>query len=201
MRLKYQFFALLFSIAFLALGCAKDRASDAVFTDSQFTATPDEAQTRLKDIVRDQISENSASREPQVLPVIYRRPYYFKEYFIYTDAIEDVEIEFRDNDSRARPLIAEVKLNKIRYSTQMHRKEARAAADTDFLRDVGEELLVYEWRNGRWIKTGAIFDARTTEEQINGAWVPHEEETVRVNPEEDQRGWFGRMWERIRGGE
>lgn len=182
-------------------GCARGRSSSSQFMDNEFSATQEDAQARLKDIIREKIAAESGKGEGQAIPVIYRRPYYFREYSVFPDGEDAFELDFRENDSRTRPLIAEVKLNKIRYSTQMHRKQGRAAADTTFFRDSGEETLVYEWHNGRWAQTGAIFNALKTEEQVNGQWVPHKEETVRVNPEEEHRGWFGRMWGRIRGGE
>ncbi|NLV44195.1 MAG: hypothetical protein GXY07_06825 [Candidatus Hydrogenedentes bacterium] len=201
MKPRRKLFVMALLIVVFTVGCARNRSSAPLFTDSEFSATQEDAQERLREIISQQVASESQAGEGRVVPVIHRRPYYFKEYSVYPDGPEAFEIEFRENDSRTRPLIAEVKLNKVRYSTQMHRKEGRAAADNNFYRDSGEELLVYEWHNGRWTRTGAIFNAQTTEEQVNGQWVPHKEETVRVNPEEEQRGWFGRMWERIRGGE
>ncbi len=170
-----------------------------VFSDSQFTPTRAQAEDRLREIVRGYIMETGTAQESHHAPVIRRRPYFFREYVVYPDGPDVFEVEFREVDSRIRPLLAEVKINKIRYSTRMHRKHDRAEADRNFLRDTGEETLVYEWRSGRWTLTSTFFNAHKTEEMIAGEWQPRRDETLRVIPEEDQPGWFGRVWQRIRG--
>ncbi len=169
------------------------------FRDPEFIPDQEQAKEHLKDLIREKITNENQVSESSGIPVIYRRPYYFREYSVYPDGAEGFTIEFRENDLRTRPLIAEVKLNKTRYSTKMHRKQNLAASDTDFLRDTGSQTLVFEWHNGRWVQTGAIFDAEKTDEKVNGEWVAHEEEPVRVDPAAEQRGWFGRIWERVRG--
>ncbi len=170
------------------------------FTDDTFTHSREQAEQRLHEVVRAHILEHQGM-DRHSAPLIRRRPYFFKEYFVYPDGPDAFSIEFREIDSQVRPLMAEVQINKIRYSTRMHRRRDRAEGDNDFLRDTGVETLVYEWRSGRWWRTGAIFDAHKTEEMINGAWAPRRDETLRVIPEEDQPGWFRRTWLRIRGGE
>jgi hypothetical protein len=206
MKLIQVCFVMTFFLSILTSGCASDGSQQnspagAAVTDGVFSPTQAEAEIRLKEMVTEQIQSEKQYDNTQAVPVIKRRPYYFKEYAVYPDGPDGFDVEFREIDSRTRPLMAEVNLNKIRYSTHMHRKYNLAASDSDFLRDTGKETLVFEWRNGRWTRTGAIFDAEKTEENINGQWAPRREETVRVNPEEDRPGWFGRIWQRIRGGE
>lgn len=206
MKIKWGCLLLACLTVVLVSNCARggdrnNRPGGTQITDREFRATEAEAQARLKEIVREQILAGQQTPEAKTIPIIRRRPYYFREYAVYPDGPEDFEIEFREVDSRTRPLMSEVRLNKIRYSTRMHRKYDRAAADTNFLRDTGVEVLVYEWHNGRWTRTGAIFNAQKTEEQIDGVWQPRRDEIVRVDPAAEQPGWFGRMWERIRGGE
>lgn len=176
-------------------------ASGSAFTDTAFSSNPEKAEERLREIVREYISEAQRTVDNRNAPVIRRRPYYFREYSVYPDGIDAFSVDFREIDSRIRPLMAEVQINKIRYSTRMHRKYDRAVSDTDFLRDTGVETLVFELQSSRWSRTGAIFDAHKTEEMINGEWVPRQDETVRVIPSEDRPGWFRRTWLRIRGGE
>ncbi len=171
------------------------------FTDTAFTPSRAQAEERLREIVRAHIEEAQRQADSQRAPVVQRRPYFFREYEVYPDGLDGFTVDFREIDSQTRPLMAEVRMNKIRYSTRMHRRRERAETDTDFLRDTGEETLVYELRGGRWSRTGAIFDAHKTEEMINGEWVPRREETLRVIPSEDRPGWFRRQWLRVRGGE
>ncbi len=175
------------------------RDKGEVFSDSQFSPTRVEAEARLREIVRDYIVEAGPVQEAPQAPVIRRRPYFFREYVVYPEGPDAFEVEFREIDSRIRPLLAEVQINKVRYSTRMHRKRDRAQGDRNFLRDTGVETLVYEWRSGRWTLTSAFFNAHKTEEMIAGEWQPRRDETLRVIPEEDQPGWFGRIWQRIRG--
>ncbi len=193
------FVFVLLAMALLA-GCAKDNyGSNTGLIDSSFSGDKEEAKDHLKELVRDKIISEKEYDNPTNIPVIFRRPYYFREYAVYPDGTDGFEIEFRENDSRITPLFAEVRLNKIRYSTQMYRKYNQAATDTNFLRDTGEETLHFQWQNGRWHQTGAVFNAQNTDELVDGTWEPHHEETVRVNPDAEKRGWFGRAWERIRG--
>ncbi len=171
------------------------------FTDTAFNPGRDRAEDRLREIVRAYIQEEQRQGDTQSAPLIQRRPYFFKEYAVYPDGADAFTVDFREIDSKTRPLMAEVQINKIRYSTRMHRRRDNAVADTDFLRDTGVETLVFELRGGRWVRTGAIFDAHKTEEMINGAWAPRRDETLRVIPSEDRPGFFGRIWQRVRGGE
>ena len=201
MKRRHVYSMFVLSMLAIIVGCARDRSSQNLFKDSEFSATAEDAQERLKAIIREEIAAASTEKDGSVVPVIYRRPYYFKEYAFYPDGPDGFEVDYRENDSRTSPLMAEVKMNKVRYSTQMYRKHDQAASDTNFFKDTGVETLVFEWNNGRWSRIGGIFDAQKTEEKIGDEWVPRKEETVRVNPDADKRGWFGRMWERIRGGE
>jgi hypothetical protein len=171
------------------------------FTDTMLSASPQQAEERLQEIVRSHISANQQNAEPQKVPVVRRRPYYFKEYALYPDSPDDFTMDIREEDSRIRPMMAEVVINKIRFSTRMHRKRNEAEADHAFLRDTGVETLAFELRNGRWTRTGAIFETNATEELIDGVWMPRRDETERVTPGADQPGWFMRLWNRVRGGE
>jgi hypothetical protein len=169
------------------------------FMDSSFNPDQKAAEDRLHEIVREYIATEQANAEKRNAPVVKRRPYYFREYSVYPDGAEGFSIDFREVDSRIRPMLAEVRVSKIRYSTQMHRNKGRAENDMNFMRDTGVETLVFELRSGRWSRTGKIFDAQKTEEQINGEWFPRREETERVVPSEDRPGFFKRIWMRIRG--
>ncbi len=189
-------FCLQVAAMLLFSGCSTG-SNGKTFVDSVFSPSVDEAKQRLNTVVREYIQ--AESNESGKVDVKKRRPYYFKEYAIFPDGNDAFSVEFREADSRVRPMIAEVKINKIRYSTRMHRKYDRAREDNILLRDTGVETLVYELRSGRWVRTGAIFDAEKTEEQINGEWMPRSEETQRIIPAEERPGFFKRLWMRIRG--
>lgn len=201
MNRNYKFiltavFCIQLAALLLISGCSTGSKGSS-YVDSVFSPTQDEAEQRLREVVREYIEkENNDSGKDTV---VKRRPYYFKEYAVFPDGGDGFSIEFREADSRVRPLIAEVKINKIRYSTQMHRKYDRAKEDKTLFRDTGVETLVFELRSGRWVRTGAIFDAEKTEEQINDEWMPRREETQRVIPAEERPGFFKRLWMRIRG--
>lgn len=206
MKIRYIAFPVILFISIALMNCGGGKAvqgglSVTPVIDNTFNANESEARDRLNEIVRGMITSVNNSAEANKNRVEYQRPYYFKEYVNYPGGESAFEINFREIDSRTRPLMAEVHLDKVRYSTHMHRKEASAAGDNVFFRDTGVETLIFEWHNGRWTRMGAIFEAKTTEEYLNGQWVPRREETVRINPSEDRPGWFGRLWERIRGGE
>ena len=196
--------AMVFFSLFLVLsltGCNVFRGGSGgdTFIDTRFNPGRTEAENRLRDIVSQYIQEEQAAGDQERVPVVRRRPYYFKEYVVFPDGSGAFSIDFREVDSRIRSLVAEVTLNKIRYSTRMHRKRDRAQADKDFLKDTGVETLVFELRSGRWVRTGTIFDAQKTEEFVAGEWVPRREETQRIIPSEERPGFFKRIWMRIRG--
>ena len=127
------------------------------------------------------------------------KPYYYKEYSVYPEGTERMTIEIREQDSRSRPYVADITLPKIQYSTRLHRKRQEAVEDDNFLRGTGTETLTYELRNGRWRPVGSLFVAEKTEENINGEWVPLEEEIVRTIEAEERKGWFARQWSKIMG--
>jgi hypothetical protein len=189
-------------IVLAGAGCARSgKSSRQQVMTSPFSSTEKEAEEQLRLMIREHIETNKSYTNAAQVPVIRRRPYYMKEYSVYFNGPDDFDIAFRELESKTRPLMAEVTIEKTRFSTRMHRKSARAREDHEFVRDIGVEKLVYELHNGRWTRIGAIFDARTTEEQVNGEWVPKREELERVRPEDQRPGWFGRVWNKIRGEE
>jgi hypothetical protein len=162
-------------------------------------ASKDEAESRLQSTVKGYIMAELRRGTKAKPDLVHRRPYFYKEYVEYPDGADKFDIQLRDNDSRTRPFIAEVKVNKIRFSTRMHRKRDTAEEDGNFLRDTGTETLNYELRNGRWHRLGGLYVAAKTEENLAGEWVPRRDDTVRVNPSESKPGWFKRTWSKITG--
>jgi len=156
-------------------------------------------EARLRRLVERGIQEAEAKSDARRTELIYKRPYYFREYEVYPDT--EMDIEIRDTDEKTAPFRADVTLDKQRFATRLHRRKDEAETDVNWLRDTGSETITYELRNGRWTRLGSLFVAEKTEEQINGEWVPLEEEIRRtVAAEEVEAGsWWRRAWQRVTG--
>lgn len=163
-------------------------------------ATRDELKAELRELVErhvDAVEADAASNQGRV---IRKRPYYFKEYSNYETPVSEAEVELTETESRTSPYLADVRLEKVRYATRLHRQREEARLDDSFLRDSGTETLSYELRNGRWTRVGSFFLAEKTEEQVDGEWVTVQRALQRtVQVEEPEKGWFGRAWSRITG--
>ncbi len=162
-------------------------------------ASKEEAESRLQGTLKAYILSELRRGEKAKPDLVHKRPYFFKEYVEYPDGADKCDVQLRENDSRTRPFIAEVKVNKVRFSTRMYRERDRAEEDGNFLRDTGTETLNYELRNGRWHRVGSLYVAAKTEENISGEWVPRRDETVRVTAAETKPGWFKRTWSKVTG--
>lgn len=156
-------------------------------------------EARLRRLVREGIEEAESASDSQRSELIYKRPYFFREYEVYPG--EDMDIEMRETDEKTAPLKADVTLDKQRFSTRLHRRKDEAETDFNWLRDTGTETITYELRNGRWTRLGSLFVAEKTEEQINGEWVPLEEEVRRTIAAEEVEAdsWWRRAWQRMTG--
>jgi hypothetical protein len=152
----------------------------------------DEAQLRA--IVQRHVEAAPKDADPGHANLIKARPYYFREYALYPDAGKEINVEYRKSDARTRPLQADVKLAKIRFSTRLHKKRAEAASDNAFFRDIGDETLTFELRNNRWKQIGSLFVADKTEENVNGEWVPRRPEMKRTVEAEEEEWWIVRKW-------
>lgn len=156
---------------------------------------------RLRDVLRSQMTPGtSADPDPNAAELVYSKPYYYKAYDRYPGGVDSAEITVESRDSRIRPYAAEVTAPKIRYTTRLHRERSDAQADTRFFREQGTETISYELRNGRWMKTGALFVVGQKDEYINGEWVPVVEEVRRsLQVDEEEGSWFNRFWRNLTG--
>ncbi len=188
-------------ILLLVPACARfghksDNASSEAMVSE--TVSKDSYEAELRDLVRDYVREEGS--EDGRGQVIKRKPYYYKEYSVYPDGADNMQIDIQEQESRTVPYIAQVKLPKQRFATKLHRKRDEAVADSNFLRDTGEETLTFELRSQRWHRVGSLFVAEKTEEMVNGEWVPAKEEVERtVSAEEKEGNWFNRAWSTITG--
>lgn len=190
------------SIAFN--GCSRFRDRDQVplvIEEPVEAGAVDQYETQLRDMLGRRITQIEHSRDEDKERVLYRSPYYYKEYSTYTESAQDADVDIREADSRACPYEGKAEVAKIRYTTQMHRNRSDAARDDSFVRQTGNEILNYELRNGRWKRVGGIFVVDTAEEYVNGAWVPVQEERAEdlMKEPEIKRGFFGNMWDRVSG--
>jgi hypothetical protein len=129
-----------------------------------------------------------------------KRPYFFKEYSDYAAGASDADVTLTETESRTSPYVADVKLDRTRYATRLHRSRDEARIDDSYLRDTGTETLTYELRNGRWVRVGSFFLSELTEEEVNGQWTLVQRVVERtVQAEEPQKGWFGRTMSAITG--
>ncbi len=164
------------------------------------TSTEAESRAELLRQVQNHIDKTEGAGRNEEDRVIRKRPYFYKEYSDYATGADNAIITMTETESRTSPLVADVQLERVRYATRLHRGRNEARLDDDYLRDTGTETLTYELRNGRWTRVGSFFLSETTEERVNGAWVPVQRKVERtVQTEEDQQGWFGRTISAITG--
>lgn len=163
------------------------------------TAADREAQ--LRSIVRKEVENANARDKERQQQVVWRAPYYFKEYVAYPDGPDAIEVLLQKTESRTTPYVADVKLRELRFATRYHRHRVDARDDTDFIRDTGSETMTFELRNGRWVRTGSLFVAEATEQMVDGQWVPVAAglERAPVSEEPSVWGWPKRAWAKITG--
>lgn len=152
-------------------------------------------------VVREHVQKTNSSKDADQARVIRRRPYYLREYSVYTSPEQTPKVVLQQKEKKTSPYIADVTLDKERFATRLHRKRPEAAADTSFLRDTGAEMLTYEWRNGAWVKSGSLFIADKSEENINGEWVAVAETSKRTAASEEPKseGFLKQIWYTLTG--
>ena len=158
-------------------------------------------EARLREAVDSYIQSTGKSSDDASGKLEHKKPYYFKEYYLYPNGSAQASIDIQETESRTVPYRASVKVDKQRFATKLHRKRDEAVADSNYARDTGAETLTFEMRNGRWYRAGSLFVAESTEEFVNGEWVPAKEEVERtVAAEEEQSdNWWRRAWSTMTG--
>lgn len=132
--------------------------------------------------------------------LVYRSPYYLKEYATYLETPGPEDVDIHERQSRTVPLAASVRVPKVRFATDVHRNRGQARDDDHYYRSTGQETIFFELRSGRWKRVGTLFVAEKTEEQVDGAWVDRKDPIVLQDYEpEDERGWFRRFWSGLTG--
>lgn len=145
------------------------RPADEAGADSLLAADAGH-ETKLRKIARQSFEAIERSQETRRETVVYRKPYYFKEYADYPEGTEAFVVTFHETESRTTPYYAELTIPKIRYSTRLHKSRRDAERDTRFFRDSGAETVSYELRAGRWRRIGSMFISESRQEQVGGEW-------------------------------
>ncbi len=145
----------------------------------------------LQQIVKNEIKSAMSTDKNYV----YRkRPYFWKNYSVYNNVEGPFEINIQETDSKSKPYIAKIELEKTMYYTKLHKTKRDAEEDTNFIRSSGKGILTYELRNGRWTKIGSLFVPEQTEKKVGDSWVPlKEEEIQKEQAEEPKQGWLNRI--------
>lgn len=176
-------------------------ATTAAAPPSAPVSGDEDREARLRESVDSYIQATGKSSDDATGKLEHKKPYYFKEYYLYPSGSAQANVDIQETESLTVPYRASVKVDKQRYSTKLHRKRDEAMADSNYARDTGKETLTFEMRNGRWYRAGSMFVAEKTEEFVNGEWVPAQEEVERtVAAEEAKAGsWWTRAWESVTG--
>lgn len=201
--LRISMVVLLIACTLELSGCAGRRGGNAppmALTESEMADPAVGHVEQVRKLARRDIETELRTRIEDKERVRFERPYYFKEYADYPNGSEDLEITLQETDSRTAPVQAKVQYDKIRYVTKLHTRSTAAEADRHFYRDTGEEIMTFELRNNRWVKLGATFVAERSEELVAGEWQPLQERTPRLMEDQEPRGFFGRTWNRLTGG-
>lgn len=187
-------------VSLLVSGCAGSRggneiADQGITVQEAADVDSDGHEAQLRQRVRSEIRSAERREDEFRERVLFRKPYYFKEYAEYPGEGDDFEIEVRETDNQTIPYTANVVVDKIRFSTELTRNRESAREDADFLRNTGTETITYEYNNGNWRRVGSLFVADATEEYVDGEWRQVERQPIRTfdEAEPEQRG----LWDRI----
>ena len=200
--LRIALVALLVGTMVVGSGCKTHKSNNintAVVTTEDAGSNREELEASLRALVEKEVTIANRTSKTNRDELVNRKPYWYREYVEYTDGTSNMQVKLIETESLSRPYQAEVSLDKVRFATRLHRERKRALEDSSYLRDTGTEVLSYELRGNRWSRTGSMFVAERTEEQVNGTWTPvNEQETIAVQAEEST-GFLNKAWSIITG--
>jgi len=179
-------------------GEPSDNAPSAEAAEAPETATGG-TEADLRQLVAREVRAEERHGSAENADVLRLRPYYVKQYVEYPGGAEAFEVVMQDTDSRTAPVKADVRLDKVRYATKLHRDRKLATADDHFVRSTGVEVITYEYRMGRWRRLGSTFVATRTEERVGGEWVAVQRDAETPKAPEASKGWFKRTFGFITG--
>jgi len=150
---------------------------------------------RLRDTVEELVADAARIDTPERAPIIKREPYFLKEYSLYPTGAASMKLQIHQTQSRVAPLVGEAVIPKQRFATEMHRKKDAAREDSFFYRETGNEILTYQWRNGRWVQVASLFVVDVKEERDGDGWravEPQAKEELLLKDEDE--GFIRRMF-------
>lgn len=200
----FQISFLLLAAATVLNGCGTSGGSRIAsdFDAASGGTTLDDYKQQLREIIRAEIAETRRDADVSDADLHNYKPYYFKAFEDYPAGPDSFEIEFIEQDSKTAPLVANVTIPKLRFTTDVQRDRTEARVDDDFKRQRGLETISFELRNGRWHRLASLFVATDVSTMSGGEWVPLEEEPRdEFDRFEDRPGWFRRTLDRLRIGE
>jgi len=198
---KFTFVLAICSVLLMCFSCttvkgwishdSKKPEAQEVSRETTHVPTKEDYIQELQQIVKNEIKSTMSTDKNYV----YRkRPYFWKNYSTYNDVGDSFEINIQETDSKSKPYIAKIVLEKTMYYTKLHKTRRDAEEDTNLIRSSGKETLTYELRNGRWTKIGSLFVPEQTEKKVGDSWVPlKEEEIQKEQTEETKQGWLNRI--------
>jgi hypothetical protein len=123
-------------------------------------------EAKLQELVADSLTKLNRHTSANDAELIFRKPYYFKEYVAYPDGITGYSTDIRGSESLTTPYTAQIRLKKQRFVTKFDKKRNRAQQDEEFFATSGNETLSFELRNGRWREVGTLFVAEETDVRL-----------------------------------
>lgn len=197
LRVQLCRFAVIVAAVLVSASCAHSSNKDSsvqVVEESQSNQPP-EYEAQLAESISRDLGAAGGRPERSSSKVIFKKPYYYKEYFVYPKGEDDFVVDYTERESRTVPLSAEVSIEKFRFATRTHRKREDARLDENFLRDTGSETVSYELRNGKWYRLGSLYVADKTEESVGGEWQSIRERAERpVLEAEEPKGGLRRLF-------
>jgi hypothetical protein len=186
----------------LVAGCGRmrDRRSEAPVPNEQVAVDASASATVHEQEVLELAQRYIGGATGEQGKLIRRNPYFLKEYAEYTSEPGLADVRLQERQSRTVPLAADVRVQKIRFATDVHRNRDQARDDNNYFRSTGTETISFELRSGRWKRVGTLFVADETQELVDGVWTDRREPVVIEEYEpEDERGWFRRFWSGLTG--
>lgn len=175
----------------LCAGCASNGGKDGAVA---LEPSQDEMEAKLRTIVEDDLDSAHKNQGEKNSEVVFKRPYYFKEYFEFPGTDNVYSLDFTQKESRTTPLTAELEVEKVRYATRMKTDRDQVQGDGSYLRSHGINYISYELRNGEWRRVGDLFLASATEENVDGEWKQIKEEKRPIAlVESEKQSWFDKL--------
>lgn len=194
--------ALVLLMISLVVGCGRlrERRADAPVPNEQVAVDAGASESVHEQEVLELATRYIRGATGEQGKLIRRNPYFLKEYAEYPREPGLADVRLQERQSRTVPLAADVRVDKVRFATDVHRNREQGRDDNNYFRSTGTETISFELRSGRWKRVGTLFVADKTQELVDGEWTDRREPIVIEEYEpEDERGWFRRFWSGLTG--